>query len=64
MLTERVAEWWAEGWAKKNLSKLDPKGITDADLSRLEDPKNGVISLRPDGFAVQTPSFSADLTWK
>ncbi len=63
MLTERIAEWWAERWVKKHLSKVDPKAITEADLSRLEDPKNGVISLRADGFTVQAPAFSAALTW-
>jgi hypothetical protein len=63
MLTERLAEWWADRWVKKNLSKLNSKGITDADLSRLEDPKNGVIILRADGFAVEAPAFTADLTF-
>ena len=58
MLTERIAEWWAERWVKKNLSNLNPKGITDVDLSRLEDAKNGVISVRDDGFAVQAPAYS------
>ncbi len=53
----------AERWVKKHLSKVDPKAITDAAPSRLEDPKNGVISLCAEGFTVQAPAFRAELTW-
>jgi hypothetical protein len=62
MLTERIAEWWAERWVKKKLSKV-PNRITEADLCQLEHPKNGVISLRSDGFVLHAPTLISELSW-
>lgn len=52
-------------WLDKRLGlNLDPTPeITDADLTVLEDPKHGVITIRDDGVEVKHPKSIAFAPW-
>lgn len=45
--------------------KFDPNAPppTEAQLARLEDPKNGTITTQDSGFTVTTPKWAAEVKW-
>lgn len=47
---------------RKLLAK-GPKNITDKDLTRLENARDGTITCSADRFAVQAPKFTAHVEW-
>ncbi len=60
-MLERALEWWVT----RKLGKIDPRHVpSDAELSSLEDAKNGVISLSVTTFTVQAPKFTASVDWE